>query len=225
MMLEMLSQTNWERPIYVAITVGEDNYMNLGDNFVQEGLASRITPFHTKGNDLAMFDTEKTYDRVMNKFKFGGLSEPGLYLDQTIMRMCGTHRRLFSQLAQCLIAEGKNDKAIKALAKMEKEIPEYNVPMDYLSGGLDLISAYGKVGNKKRATEIADTLWKTSSQYMRWYMQDPYYMMISARDCQRHLYVMNNIIGTMGGIDAKWASEHEEQFNRLCDAYEQLGGQ
>ena len=225
MMLEMLSQTNWERPIYVAITVGEDNYMNLGDNFVQEGLASRITPFHTKGNDLAMFDTEKTYDRVMNKFKFGGLSEPGLYLDQTIMRMCGTHRRLFSQLAQCLIAEGKNDKAIKALAKMEKEIPEYNVPMDYLSGGLDLISAYGKVGNKKRATEIADTLWKTSSQYMRWYMQDPYYMMISARDCQRHLYVMNNIIGTMGGIDAKWASEHEEQFNRLCNAYEQLGGQ
>ena len=161
----------------------------------------------------------------MNKFKFGGLSEPGLYLDQTIMRMCGTHRRLFSQLAQCLIAEGKNDKAIKALAKMEKEIPEYNVPMDYLSGGLDLISAYGKVGNKKRATEIADTLWKTSSQYMRWYMQDPYYMMISARDCQRHLYVMNNIIGTMGGIDAKWASEHEEQFNRLCNAYEQLGGQ
>ena len=47
MMLEMLAQCNWERPLYVATTVGSDNYMNLGDNFVQEGLAYRITPFNT----------------------------------------------------------------------------------------------------------------------------------------------------------------------------------
>ncbi len=28
MMLEMIAQCNWVRPIYVALTVGEDNYMN-----------------------------------------------------------------------------------------------------------------------------------------------------------------------------------------------------
>ena len=48
MMLEMISQSNWTRPIYVALTVGEDNYMNLGDNFVQEGLVNRITPFYNQ---------------------------------------------------------------------------------------------------------------------------------------------------------------------------------
>ena len=47
MMLEMLAQCNWKRPLYVALTVGEENYMNLGDNFVQEGLVNRITPFTT----------------------------------------------------------------------------------------------------------------------------------------------------------------------------------
>ena len=47
MMLEMIANCNWTRPIYVAITVGSENYMNLGDNFIQEGLASRITPFTT----------------------------------------------------------------------------------------------------------------------------------------------------------------------------------
>ena len=52
MMLEMLAQCNWERPLYVATTVGSDNYMNLGDNFVQEGLAYRITPFNTKALEL-----------------------------------------------------------------------------------------------------------------------------------------------------------------------------
>ena len=47
MMLEMISQCNWTRPIYVAMTVGAENYMNLGDNFIQEGLANRISPFTT----------------------------------------------------------------------------------------------------------------------------------------------------------------------------------
>ena len=50
MMLEMIANCNWTRPLYVAITVGSENFMNLGDNFVQEGLANRITPFNTQGN-------------------------------------------------------------------------------------------------------------------------------------------------------------------------------
>lgn len=47
MMLEMLANTNWERPLYMAITVGSDNHLNLGNNFMQEGLATaspRSTP-------------------------------------------------------------------------------------------------------------------------------------------------------------------------------------
>ena len=59
MMLEMLSQCNWTRPIYVALTVGQENYMNLGDNFVQEGLANRITPFTTNKPGAKNFDAEK----------------------------------------------------------------------------------------------------------------------------------------------------------------------
>ncbi|MFW5626681.1 MAG: DUF2723 domain-containing protein, partial [Segatella copri] len=59
MMLEMLAQCNWTRPLYVALTVGEENYMNLGDNFVQEGLVNRITPFTTNKPGAKNFDTEK----------------------------------------------------------------------------------------------------------------------------------------------------------------------
>ncbi len=61
MMLEMLAQCNWTCPLYVALTVGEDNYMNLGDNFVQEGLVNRITPFTTNKPGAKSFDTEKAY--------------------------------------------------------------------------------------------------------------------------------------------------------------------
>ena len=51
----------------------------------------------------------------MNKFKFGGINNPDIYIDETVMRMCQTHRRMFIQLATQLIKEGKKDKALKAL--------------------------------------------------------------------------------------------------------------
>ena len=42
MMYEMLARCNWERPLFVAMTVGRDNYGNLGDNFVQEARPSTL---------------------------------------------------------------------------------------------------------------------------------------------------------------------------------------
>ena len=85
MMLEIIANSNWVRPVYVALTVGPDNYMNLGDNFIQEGLVYRISPFTTNALGAKNFDTEKTYDILMKKFKFGGLETKGLYLDETVM--------------------------------------------------------------------------------------------------------------------------------------------
>ena len=130
MILEMIAQCNWARPIYVATTVGSENYMNLGEHFVQEGLANRITPFRTfytddRGNLIPMegakqFDTEKTFDNIMNKYKFGGINKAGIYLDETVMRMCYTHRRLMSNLAMTLVEEGKTEKAKAVLDKCEK---------------------------------------------------------------------------------------------------------
>ena len=222
MMLEMISQANWKRPIYVAITVGEENYMNLGDNFIQEGLVNRITPFTTKNRQDARFDTEKTYDCMMNKFVFGGLNQKGIYLDQTVLRMCATHRRLFAQLALSLINEGKTDKARKALERCEKEIPDYNVPLDYMSGGLDLLNAWSGVGNKKKATHLADQLWENSKQYLIWYTsQNHNYLVSSKRDCEMHLYIMQTIIQDMGDVDEGWCTKHMNELNNLYGVYQQ----
>ena len=68
------------------------------------------------------------YDNLMNKFKFGGIDKPGIYIDENAMRMCYSHRRIFSQLVQQLIREGKKDKAKAALDYAEKMIPAFNVP-------------------------------------------------------------------------------------------------
>ena len=225
MMLEMIANCNWTRPIYVALTVGAENYMNLGDNFIQEGLANRISPFTTNAPGAKNFDSEKTYNNLMNRYKYGGLSTKGLYIDETVMRMCYTHRRLFGQLALNLIAEHKDDKALKVLQKAEKEIPDYNVPYNYISGGLDFARAYALLGQKKRANEILNKVWNHSAQYAQWYLglaQSRFTQ--SQRDCMMHLSIMNQASELYGLIDKKQAEEKAKTLNTLYNMYVGKGG-
>ena len=226
MMLEMLAQCNWTRPLYVATTVSGDNYMNLGDNFVQEGLAYRITPFTTNKPGTKNFDTEKTYNNVMNRYKFGGLDKKGLYIDETVMRMCYTHRNLFAQLALALIREGKNDKALKVLRKAEKSIPEYNVPNTFVSGSADLARAYALIGCKADAARILRQVWNNTKSYADYYVsQEGSRFSLCQNDVMRQLYYMQGISDIAQLVDAKMANDWLKTANAIYAVYQAKGGQ
>lgn len=170
MMLEMLAHCNWERPLYIASTVGESYYIrSLSNNLVQEGLNYRITPFNTteSGKD---FDVERTYDVVMNKFKFGGVDTPGIYLDETVMRMCYTHRRLFANLAKELILAGDTVRARKVLEKAEEVLPPYSVPYTYQSGAIELATSWMQLNEDEKALTLITPVMETAGQYINWYL-------------------------------------------------------
>ena len=226
MMLEMISQCNWTRPVYVALSVGPENYMNLGDNFIQEGLANRITPFTTNKKGAKNFDTEKTYRNMMTRYKYGGLSRPGLYIDETVMRMCYTHRRLFGQLALHLIAEGKADKALKVLQKAAKEIPVYNVPMNYMSGGTDIAKAYALLGQKKEALKCINAIWNDAAQYERYYQSLTGIRFIQAQhDCLVQMSILDQVRTITGLVDRKLAARQKAQLDNFYRTYIGMGGQ
>ena len=226
MMLEMLAQCNWTRPLYVALTVGEDNYMNLGDNFVQEGLANRITPFTTNKPGAKNFDTEKAYHNIMTRFKFGNLKQKGLYIDETTMRMCYTHRRLLAQTALQLIAENKKKKALDILNKADVEIPAYNVTVNYMSGGLDMARGYAMAGNMAKAKEYVSATWKNASQYLSYYLSlDANRFSQAQSDCIRQIMIMQSICEVASMVDLKTAKKYEEQLNHLYTLYRGRGGQ
>ena len=225
MMLEMLAQCNWTRPLYVALTVGEENYMNLGDNFVQEGLVNRITPFTTNKPGAKNFDTEKTYHNIMTRFKFGNLKQKGLYIDETTMRMCYTHRRLLGQTALQLIAEGKKQKAINILKKAEVEIPTYNVPLDYLNGGIDMARGWLMAGQKAKGKEYVEAIWKNASQYLTYYLSLPNdKFLMSQNDCIRQIMIMQNICDVAGMVSPQLEQKYQKQLNNLYTLYHGRGG-
>ena len=230
MMLELIAQSNWTRPIYVALTVGQENYMNLGDNFIKEGLANRISPFTTNAPGAKNFDTEKTYNNVMNRFKFGGLDKPGLYIDETVMRMCYTHRKLMSELALHLIMEGKVQKAVKVLAYADKVLPAYNIPVNYMSGGLDYAQAYALVGNKAKAEQMLNAVVKNAKQYAEWYLSlERSRFLMSQQDCMLQLYVLNKAYETAEIVDKltgkKLAASIEKSLRIYSNQYAAKGGQ
>ena len=225
MMLEMLAQCNWTRPLYVALTVGEENYMNLGDNFVQEGLVNRITPFTTNKPGAKNFDTEKAYHNIMTRFKFGNLKQKGLYIDETTMRMCYTHRRLLAQTALQLIAEGKKQKAINILKKADTEIPAYNVTLDYMSGGLDMARGWLMTGQKAKGKEYIEAVWKNASQYLNYYLSLPNDRFLQAEhDCIRQIMIMQSICDAAGMVSPQLEQKYEKQLNNLYTLYHGRGG-
>ena len=233
MMLEMLANTNWERPMYMAITVGSENHLNLTDNFLQEGLAYRITPFNNKelGRNI---DSEKLYDNLMHKFKFGGIDQPGIYLDETVLRMCDTHRRLFVLLSSQLIREGKKDKAIEVLEYCEKVIPSTNVRHDYIySSSKEMADNFIKLGRYEQAENILAQLAESSTQYSTWYLSlDDIRLLNSYEDCVRNLYCLDELCKSLQHIkDSKTgkpcetAVEYSQKFSELYKLLEQRVGQ
>jgi len=102
MVLDLLSTNNWERPVYFAITTGSSAYIGLEDYFQIEGLTYRLVPIKTKKSDgqTGRIESEIMYDNLVNKFQFGNMNDPGVYLDETSMRMTMNLRSNFYSLVQ-----------------------------------------------------------------------------------------------------------------------------
>ena len=163
MIYEMLARNNWKRPIYMSVTLGAENYAGLQDYFCLEGLAYRLTPFKLGQSRI---DTDKMYTNLMTRFKYGNVAMPGIFLDETNLRMAQTHRRMFTILVERLLNEGKKDKALAALRMCEKVLPEATVPYEY--SDVDLAMLWFRAGDKGKAARVAKEVARQNWQYLNW---------------------------------------------------------
>ncbi|MGY6561102.1 MAG: protein O-mannosyl-transferase family [Luteibaculaceae bacterium] len=132
MQLDLLANFNWDRPIYFASTAGSEAYFGLDDYIQLEGFAYRLTPVKKDvKEDLFGFGkiaTDIMYDNIMDKYVWGNMDSHQLYLDENNLRMTSNIRLQIAALADQLVAEGKNEKAVNVLRKSLDVMPENNVP-------------------------------------------------------------------------------------------------
>ena len=206
MKLEMLAEANWERPIFIAVSVGSDEHMGLSDYFMLEGLAYRFTPFNSKQTGVSI-DSEKMFDNLMHKFKFGGIDKPGIYIDENASRMCYTHRRMFSMLVEQLMKEGKHDKALEVIKRCFEVLPVDKVRLTYYDS--KLIDALFEC-NYPQAREIATDVFNTAYNDLLYYgkLPAPFY---AANDSKRQMCMVN----------AQWIIETLQTYKQT-DLYNEL---
>ena len=163
MILDLLATNNWERPIYWAITVGRNKYLNLQEYFQVEGFGYRLVPISGENNpDRLSFGTVATdimYDNMMNKFEYGNMNDPKVYIDENNSRMMTNIRNSFNRLAAALIDEGKKDSAIAVIDRCFELIPGNIVPYEYFT--LELADSYYRAGAKEKGKKILEEVFST----------------------------------------------------------------
>lgn len=129
---DLISNCNWERPLYVAKSMRIEEYLDLEDYLVLEGMAQRIVPFNTKELNCTV-DTDRCYDNIMNKYSFGGLSDNSVYFDETNRRMAITLQRMICEASEWMYNSGDSIRGAALAEKALYEISHNDVIFDEYS--------------------------------------------------------------------------------------------
>lgn len=159
MVLDLLAQNKWERPIYY-VTGGHDDALGLEEYFQLEGFAYRLVPIKTEGAtgflEMGRIDTDAMYDNLMNKFKWGRMNETDVYLDFYNKRTFSVIkiRNNFTRLAEELVNQGKRDSAVAVLDRCMELMPQERIPYDIFTVGI--AEVYYKCDELNKANAIID---------------------------------------------------------------------
>ncbi len=222
-MLDGISRDGWKRPIYYATTVGQENYLGLNPYFSLTGLAYQIVP--VKEGSMGSVNTTKMYDNMVNKFLWGGIDNPKVYLDENSRRTARILRMMFVQLIDALIAEGQDEKALNALNFCMEKIPGESVPHDYMS--IALAQAYFDLGKTEAGLKLSESIANRSIDNLGWYFKlSPNFLRSTLQDVGQNLAVVQNVIEVLkGGDQTKVADEYQKLFDeyRMAWAMAQQG--
>jgi len=222
MILEMLrNNTDWSRPIYYAVTVGSDQYLNMKDHFRQDGIAYRIMPYNAKEVDNTV-GTEEMLDNMMNKYRWGNVADPKIYLDENALRMCKTFRSLFGTLSDALINEGRNEQAGQVLDYSVEVLPPTTVRYDY--SALSIASGYMRINQNEKAIAIYDEIAGHSMRNLNWYFRltNPNHFRSVFAAIDQDVYVMHEVLSALHQIDPELAEKYLEEFSMYYSQYMQI---
>lgn len=113
MILHILEQNNWEKPVFFAVTVSPENDVGLDDYMQLEGMVWRVLP----DPDPDLMDVERTRHNLWNVYQYRGIADPQVYKDPQIRTLLRNYTVSFHQLALNQWRRGRPDEAIETIEK------------------------------------------------------------------------------------------------------------
>jgi hypothetical protein len=223
MVLDLLASNNWERPIYFATTTGSSAYIGLEKYFQLEGLAYRLVPIRSGGKDRqsGRIQTDIMFDNMVNKFEFGNMNDPDVYLDETNRRMSMNLRNNFFRLSDELIEEGKIDSARIVMNTCLEAMPDESIPYNYFIA--PIAEGFYKIGDVEKGNELSNQLIEIFDEQLAYYFEFP--KKLAAKydfEKQQNLALLQRV----GQIAGQFGQEHiqmkaMEVFDRNFALYNQ----
>ncbi len=173
--LNMIAANNWERPIYIDHSLLYTGNIYFLDYLQFEGLAYRFVPIRTqrRGINQGRIDADILYDNVMNKYVWGNVNDPDNHMDEYNRKQINIMqaRYMFARLAEALVGEGKNDKAVEVVDRMFELFPNEIIP--YTFDSFPALEQYYRAGATEKANEVARTMAKNSLDVIKYYVSLP----------------------------------------------------
>ena len=169
-MLDIIANNNWKRPIYFVSPYG-DSDIGISDYLQLDGFAYRLVPIKTKPSDflsIGRIDVDILYNNLMNKFHWGRMNQPDVNIDHnnqrttTVLRL----RNNFNRLAEELIAQNKKDSAVAVLDKIVDLMPQNKYPYDIFMIGI--AESYFKLNENEKANRIVKDYLKASMENLKY---------------------------------------------------------
>jgi hypothetical protein len=202
--LNIIAANNWQRPIYIDHSLLHTGSIFFTDYLQFEGLAYRFVPIKTKRKGIAMgrVDVDILYDNVMNKFEWGNVNDPDVYIDEYNKKELKIiqARYMFARLAQGLLDQKDSTRAIEVVDRMLELFPDKKIPLSFDS--FPAAEIYYRAGETEKANELVRVLAKNSLAMLRYYILLPEkFARHTKNDQSREMQNLQNLISLSRGFN------------------------
>ena len=237
--LNMLANLDWSRPVYFSTTLSGAAYLNLKPYLQLEGLAYRLMPIYNAGAADGVVNTPVMYENMMKKMFWRNLDNPDVYYDENYKRFPLNSRKSFYMLASQLLIESQmeNDTAMgqikvnqeggKSKRQLAKEVLDYcfKVMPDkatkfdvYTPQFLPLLL---ELGNRKQADEIAEVMNRRATEEMAYQVKN--LNSVNNFDIQTNLFILRQIYMSYKGAGINDLANKYKQSYDAYERYDQSG--
>jgi tetratricopeptide (TPR) repeat protein len=239
LMLDILNNFNWERPIYFTGGSNTDSeYIWLKDYLQLDGVAFKFVPIKTPTKiynqegelqrelslfDIGRIDTEKMYKNVQ-KWNWRNINDGKIYLDEQTKRNAISLRNSLMRLSAAFAKEGDTLKAIEVLDFSIDKLPIKD--FDHYSLSMEYPEMYYKLGQEEKARETAKTLITLFKDQLIWYSTfsvENFDMVFDEFDVTfRYLYrgIIDQVVEH--DTDEDFVKELQEDFNQTISLFSHI---
>ncbi len=173
MILDMLANFEWKRPIYFTQVYILQN-LGLMDYLQFDGYGYRLVPIPTPFKSawsVGRVDPDYAAPLLMNTFRYGNIADPRVYSDYTVQYNINASkaREAFARVADAYIDRGEYDKALELLDRGLEVLPTEQLRFTE-ANTLPHIEAYYRAGAVDKADDLLMKYTRNIVEYIEYYL-------------------------------------------------------